>query len=547
MIAAEPQGGRFPRLLQAAIDAFSLPDLRAKILFTLAILALYRFIAHIPLPGIDQAQLDNLFRDNELLGFLDLFSGGALSRMSIVALGVFPYITASIVIQLLTPVIPRLQELSREGEAGRASMNRIIHWLTVPIALAQGYGQLVLLQQNNVLTNVGFTGDALLPTVAALLSITAGTMLLVWLGELITERGIGNGISLIIFAGIVAGFPGLLTQGFLDRDNVLGIGFFALIGVLIIALIVLFNEAHRRIPVQYGRSIFRGGRMYRQSGATYLPLRINSAGMIPLIFAFSIVILPGTIATYFSTNTTWLGDVANFFAELLIPTSPLYWVMVFILVVLFTFFYTLVIFNQQNLAENLQRNGGFVLGIRPGRPTQDYLNRVIVRITMGGALFLGFIAIVPYLASLVTGVQAISLSSTSLLIMVGVGLDTLRQLEAQLMMRNYEGFPPLTMPGNLRLALFGPPGAGKGTQAQLLAERYELTHISSGDIFRHNLRHGTPLGLRAKEYMDRGELVPDPVVIDICWIKLCPSPPPTASSSTASPAAPAKPKNWKPP
>ncbi len=440
MMTGEAQGGRFPRLLQAAIDAFSLPDLRAKILFTLAILALYRFIAHIPLPGIDQVQLDNLFRDNQLLGFLDLFSGGALSRMSIVALGVFPYITSSIVIQLLTPVIPSLQELSREGEAGRVKINRITHWITVPIALAQGYGQLVLLDQSNVLASVGFSGDALLPTLAALFSIAAGTMFLVWLGELITERGIGNGISLIIFAGIVAGFPRLLTQGFLDRDNVLGIGFFAIIGVIIIALIVMFNEAHRRIPVQYGRSIFRGGRMYRQSGATYLPLRINSAGMIPLIFAFSIVILPGTIATYFATNTSWVGDVANFFAGLLIPSSPLYWVMVFILVVIFTFFYTLVVFNQQNLAENLQKNGGFVLGIRPGKPTQDYLNRVIVRLTMGGALFLGFIAVVPYLASLVTDVQAISLSSTSLLIMVGVGLDTLRQLEAQLMMRNYEGF-----------------------------------------------------------------------------------------------------------
>ena len=440
MMTAEVQGGRFPKLIQAAVDAFSLPDLRAKILFTLAILALYRLIAHIPLPGIDQVALDRLFSGNELLGFLDLFSGGALSRMSIVALGVFPYITSSIVIQLLTPVIPALQDLSREGEAGRAKMNRMIHWITVPIAFAQGYGQLVLLEQSNVLVNVGFTGDALLPTLAALVSIAAGTMFLVWLGELITERGIGNGISLIIFAGIVAGFPGLLTQGFVNQGNLFGIGFFAIIGVLIIAMIVMFNEAHRRIPVQYGRSIFRGGRMYRQSGATYLPLRINSAGMIPLIFAFSIVILPGTIATYFATNSTWIGDVANFFADLLIPSSPLYWIMVFVLVVMFTFFYTLVVFNQQNLAENLQKNGGFVLGIRPGKPTQDYLNRVIVRITMGGALFLGFIAIVPYLASLITDVQAIALSSTSLLIMVGVGLDTLRQLEAQLMMRNYEGF-----------------------------------------------------------------------------------------------------------
>ena len=439
MIAAEPQGGRFPRLLQAAIDAFNIPDLRAKILFTLAILALYRFIAHISIPGIDPDRVEDLVNNNQILGFLDLFSGGAFRRMSIVALGVFPYITASIVIQLLTPVVPSLQDLAREGEAGRAKMNRMVHWLTVPIALAQGYGQLLLLQQSGIL-EVGFSGDALLPTLASLLSIVAGTMFLVWLGELITERGIGNGISLIIFAGIVAGFPGLISQGFVNRDDLLGVGFFALIGLLIIALIVMFNEAHRRIPVQYGRSIFRGGRMYRQSGATYLPLRINSAGMIPLIFAFSIVILPGTIATYLATNTGWVGDMATFFAELLVPSQPLYWIMVFILVVIFTFFYTLVVFNQQNLAENLQRNGGFVLGIRPGRPTQEYLNRVIIRITMGGALFLGFIAIVPYLASLITNVQAIALSSTSLLIMVGVGLDTMRQLEAQLMMRNYEGF-----------------------------------------------------------------------------------------------------------
>ena len=443
MLQAEVQGGRLPRLLQAAIDAFSLPDLRSKILFTLALLAIYRFAAHIPMPGIDQQALSNLFENNDLLGFLDLFSGGALRRMSIVALGVFPYITASIVMQLITPVFPKLQEMAREGESGRAKMSRITHWLTVPIALAQGYGQLMLLQGSGVFAGsgfeVGFYGASLLPTVAALLSIVAGTLFLVWLGELITERGIGNGISLIIFSGIVAGFPGLLSQGF-GSDNVLGIGFFAIIGVGIIALIVMFNEAHRRIPVQYGRSIFRGGRMYRQSGATYLPLRINSAGMIPLIFAFSIVILPGTMATYFATTTGIDGDIARFFADLLIPTSPPYWIMVFILVVIFTFFYTLVVFNQQNLAENLQRNGGFVLGIRPGRPTQEYLNKVIVRITMGGALFLGFIAIVPYLASLITDVQAISLSSTSLLIMVGVGLDTMRQLEAQLMMRNYEGF-----------------------------------------------------------------------------------------------------------
>ena len=440
MIASETQGGRWPRLIQAGIDAFKLPDLRSKILFTLGMLALYRLVAHIPIPGINQAQLDNLFNNNQLLGFLDLFSGGALSRMSIVALGVFPYITASIVVQLLTPVIPQLQQMSREGDGGRVKINRLVHWLTVPIALAQAFGQLVLLQQSNVLANVGLSGANILPTMAAILSMTAGTMFVVWLGELITERGIGNGISLIIFSGIVVSFPGLITQGFLSNDNILGIGFFVIIGVLIIALIVLFNEAARRIPVQYGRSVFRSGRMYRQSGASYIPLRINSAGMIPLIFAFSIVILPGTIATYFATSGGLLGDIGAFFAGLFTPTHALYWVLVFLLVVMFTFFYTLVVFNQQNLAESLQRNGGFVLGIRPGRPTQDYLNRVILRITMGGALFLGFVAIVPYLASLLTNIQAMTLSSTSLLIMVGVGLDTLRQLEAQLMMRNYEGF-----------------------------------------------------------------------------------------------------------
>ncbi|MBN40398.1 MAG: preprotein translocase subunit SecY [SAR202 cluster bacterium] len=436
MIPSEAPAGKFPRLLQAAIDAFKFPDLRNKILFTLGILALYRFIAYIPIPGIDQARLDNLFQNNELLGFLDLFSGGALSRMSIVALGVFPYITASIVMQLLTPVIPTLQQISREGESGRAKMNKITHWLTVPIAVAQGFGQITLLRQSNILDG-STMGIAIL---AALVSMVAGTIFLIWLGELITERGIGNGISLIIFAGIVAGFPGLIGQSFVSTANVLGIGFFVIIGIIIIALIVMFNEAHRRIPVQYGRSVFRSGRMYRQSGSSYLPLRINSAGMIPLIFAFSIVILPGTIANYLATNSGIVGRIARIFADLFNPGAPLYWVLVFLLVVLFTFFYTMVVFQQQQLAENLQKNGGFVLGIRPGQPTQDYLNKVILRLTLGGALFLGFVAIVPYIASLITGVQALTLSSTSLLILVGVALDTLRQLESQLMMRDYDGF-----------------------------------------------------------------------------------------------------------
>lgn len=430
------EAGSRPRLLQAAIDSIRISDLRGKILFTLALLTIYRFIAHVPIPGVDTALLDQQFRDDQLLGFLDLFSGGALRRLSVAALGVYPYITASIVMQLLTPVVPRLQQLSREGESGRQQINRMVHWLTVPIALAQGFGQLQLLRQAGVVTNVGMN----IETLAVILSLTAGTVFLVWMGELITERGIGNGISLIIFAGIVASIPNIVQQGFLDRDNTAGLLGLIVVGLLIIALIIMFNEAHRRIPVQYGRSIFRGGRMYRQTGSSYLPIRVNSAGMIPLIFAFAVVILPGTIASYMGTTEGWLGETARWFQGILSPSHMIYWIMVFVLVVMFTFFYTLVTFQQQNLAENLQRNGGFIPGIRPGQPTQDYLNRVIVRLTWGGALFLGFIAIVPFLASSVTDVQAIQLSGISLLIVVGVALDTLRQLEAQLLMRNYEGF-----------------------------------------------------------------------------------------------------------
>ncbi len=435
---AQEAAGR-PKLLQAALDAFRIPDLRAKIIFTLALLAVFRFVAHVPLPGVDQQSLDDLFRQNQLLGFLDLFSGGALRRLSIVALGVFPYITSSIVMQLLTPVIPRLQALSREGELGRQKINRIVHWLTVPIAMAQGYGQLLFLQQQGVFVGgegIGYN----LPTVAAIFSLTAGTMFLVWLGELITERGIGNGISLIIFAGIVAGFPSLIQRGFLETGNPLGVVGFAIIAVGIIAFIIYFTEAHRRIPVQYGRSIFRGGRMYRQSGGTYLPLRINSAGMIPLIFASSVVLLPGIAASFLGAGGGVLGSASNLFVRIFSPTSAFYWIMTFVLVVAFTFFYTIVVFQQQNLADNLQKNGGFVPGIRPGRPTQEYLNKVILRITWGGAFCLGFVAIVPYLASTVTSVNALQLSSFSLLIMVGVALDTLRQLESQLLMRQYEGF-----------------------------------------------------------------------------------------------------------
>lgn len=436
------QGPTRPALLQAVIDAFRIPDLRMRILFTLGMLVLFRFLAHVPVINIDLRLLRSLFEQNELLGFLDLFSGGGMRNLSIVAMGVYPYITASIVMQLMTPVIPRLQALAKEGEAGRQRMNQLTHYLTVPIAMAQGYGQLTLMQRLGGLTTEGFSGAFTLPTVAMVLSLTAGTVFLVWLGELITERGVGNGVSIIIFAGIVAQFPQLLGQGFLERNNLGGLLLLGVMGVLIVYLIVFFTEAQRRVPVQYGRSVFRGGRMYRQSGTTHIPLRVNSAGMIPLIFAFSIMILPATIASYLAdpTSTSVMGRIGNFFVTTFAPQGAVYWVFVFILVVAFTFFYTLVIFAQQNLADNLQKSGGFIPGIRPGRPTADYLNRVIIRITWGGAVFLGLVAIIPFFATQLTEINAIQLSSASLLIMVGVALDTLRQLEAQLLMRNYEGF-----------------------------------------------------------------------------------------------------------
>ena len=429
-----------PQLIQSMLDAMKVPDLRDKILFTFAMLLIFRFVAHVPVPGVDTQALSQAFRDQALLGFLDLFSGGALANLSVAALGVYPYITASIVMQILTPVMPGLKELSQEGEFGRQKINQYTHYLTVPIAFMQGWGQLTLLRSSGVLPGVDFGLN--LHTFAMMLSLVAGTMFLVWLGELITERGLGNGVSLIIFGGIVAGLPQMLGRGFLENDYVSTLIMVGVIGFALIYIIVFFNEAQRIVPVQYGRSVFRGGRMQRQSGSSFLPIRVNTAGMIPLIFAFSIIILPGTIASYFNDPLSdgFLNSIASFFASTLDPSNLPYWIAVFVLVVMFTFFYTLVIFQQQNLADTLQRNGGFIPGIRPGLPTQEYLNRVIIRITWGGALFLGGIAIVPYFVSELTGIQALTLSSTSLLIMVGVALDTMRQLESQLLMRNYEGF-----------------------------------------------------------------------------------------------------------
>jgi preprotein translocase subunit SecY len=428
------------------IDAFQQPDIRRKLLFTIGLLVVFRFVAHVPIPGVNPALLEQAFEDNAILGFLNLFSGGALRNLSVAALGVYPYITASIVMQLMVPIVPSLQALSREGEQGRNRIQLYTHYLAVPMAVVQGYSQLIILEQAGAVGGVGFSGPEALPTLAAVISLTAGTMFLVWLGELITENGIGNGISLIIFGGIVAGLPTMLPNIASSSVGLFGIVALAVIGLGVLAAIVFVQEAQRRIPVQYARSVFRSGRMYRQSGQSHIPLRVNSAGMIPLIFAFSIVIFPPAVAQFLvdSSSTAWVQNFGNFIIDWFSPqrtgATPAFMATVFLLVVIFTFFYTLVVFQQQNLAENLQKNGGFVPGIRPGRPTAEYIMRVLVRITWGGAIFLGIVAIVPYLATSFVNVQSLTLSSTGLLIVVGVVLDTMRQLEAQLMMRNYEGF-----------------------------------------------------------------------------------------------------------
>jgi len=433
-----------PRLLQAMMDAFSLPDLRRRILITLGILVAFRFLAHIPLPGVDADALGRFFDENATLGMIDLFSGGAFRNFSIVALGVFPYITASIVMTLMTPAIPKLQEMAQEGEAGRNKINMITHWLTIPLAAMGAYGQIVLLESEGIITTTGT-----LETAAMVIALIGGTMFLVWLGEQITSYGIGNGVSIIIFAGIVANLPNMVGSGILtgEQGQWLGLGVFLAIALATTVLIVIFTEAHRRIPVQYAKTVVRSGRMYRQAGSSHIPLRVNTAGMIPLIFAMALVNIPSFIARFFAADTAGGADpnFANYIYDAFKPDAALpegliYWGLNFLLVVGFAFFYTRIIFEQQDLPGVLQRQGGFVPGIRPGKQTATYLNGVINNITWAGALFLAFVAIVPFLAREVTDVQNVALSSFGMLIVVGVVLDTMKQIEAQLVMRRYEGF-----------------------------------------------------------------------------------------------------------
>ena len=425
-----------PRLVQAMMDIWALPDLRRRILFTIGILVVFRFITHVPLPGVDLAKLQQYFGTSPLFGMLDLFTGGAMEKFSVAALGVYPYITSSIIMQLLVPVIPSLQALAQEGELGKQKINRITHMATIPLAALQSYAMIALLRSQGVTQELG-------PLTIANIIITmiASTMFLVWLGELITERGVGNGISIIIFAGIVTDVPQIVGRGIIAAigGNPGGLMAYVILSLAMIVLIVIFVEAHRRIPVQYARSTFRSGRMYRQSGSTYIPLRVNTAGMIPLIFAIAMMQLPGTIATYFMSPTGQDPNFWNSVYNIFQSNTVLYQGLYFALVVGFTLFYTMVIFEQMNLPQTLQQQGGFVPGVRPGKATADYLNGIIRRITFGGALFLAIVAILPFVAQKSTGVNLV-IQSTALLIATGVALDTMKQLEAQLTMRRYEGF-----------------------------------------------------------------------------------------------------------
>jgi preprotein translocase subunit SecY len=447
-------------MIQAVRSAFALPDLRKKILYTFLILAIYRLAAHVPVPGVNTGVLDELFQQNQLLGLLDLLSGGAMAQFSVMAMGVYPYITASIIIQLLTPIIPALDNLQKEGEQGRQKLNQYTWYMTVPLAALQAYGQAVLMTQISgqpILAQFGFR-SAPLTTLAILGSMTAGTLFAVWLGELISEQGIGNGTSIIILGGIVTRLPNSLAS-MIATDQWLALMLFVIITTITVFGIVIIQEGKLMIWVQYSSRTLgqRGGRLRQtRSVRTHIPLRVNMAGMIPLIFAQSIMVFPSTVASYFMAPVgqepqNFLQSAAFWVDRIFNPQYNIYWPLYFLLVVGFTFFYTSVIFEQQNMAENLRKQGASIPGIRPGRRTEQFLTQKVRRITLVGAVFLGIVAVLPWLVDVflslipggaggISGSSVMLISSTGLLIVVGVILDTMRQLEAQLQMRDYDKF-----------------------------------------------------------------------------------------------------------
>ncbi|MDP2671814.1 MAG: preprotein translocase subunit SecY [bacterium] len=419
-------------------DIWKTPDLRQKILFTLGIIVLFRLAAHVPIPGVDLNALRSLVSGNQILQLLDLFSGGTLFNFSIIALGLNPYINASIIMQLLGVVVPQIEALQKEGEYGRQKINQYTRYLTVPIAIVQSYGVIVFLQRSGggVLLNLN-----LIELVTIMATLVAGTIMLMWLGELITEQGIGNGISILIFAGIVGRLPVTLlqTKEILTPDNLLTIGLVVALGIILIVGVIIGNEGQRQILIQYARRI-RGNRLYGGQ-TTHLPIRINQAGVIPIIFAVSIILVPGMLGTFFATSQNHqVANIAKFVRDLFNDSSYFYSGIYFVLVLAFTYVYTSIVFNPVKVADEIKKYGGFIPGIRPGKATSDYLNFIATRLTLVGGSFLGVVAVMPFIITNISHVSTLAFGGTGLLIVISVILETSKQLESQLIMRSYEGF-----------------------------------------------------------------------------------------------------------
>lgn len=418
------------------VQVWKIKELRNSLLFVAGMLVVFRIAAHIPIPGINQQALQELFASNQLLGIMNVLSGSGMESFSIVAMGVAPYITASIILQLLTMIIPKLEEISKDGEAGKKRISQWTRMLTVPLAILQGYGLIAILRQSSGAI-FGDLGSWELFSI--LTTLTAGTVFLMWLGELISEKNIGNGISLLIFAGIISGLPQVVQQTIFvfDRSQLLTFIMFAVISVVTIIGVIVITEGQRNVPVSYAKRI-RGQKMYGGVN-THLPLRVNMAGVIPIIFAISMILFPPMVAQFFLTaKTAWLVTGAQwviaFFQDQLA-----YGIMYFVLVFAFTFFYTEVVFHPDQIAENLQKQGGFIPGIRPGRHTMEYLKNTTYRIILAGALFLGIIAVLPLILQAFTGFTHLAIGGTSLLIVVSVVIETFKKIESQLTMRDYEG------------------------------------------------------------------------------------------------------------
>jgi len=422
-------------MVDKLIQIWKAKDLRKNILFVLSMLTIFRLAAHVPIPGVNMQALQELFASNQILGLLNIFSGGGMQNFSIVMMGVAPYITSSIIFQLLGMIIPKLEEMQKE-EQGRQKISMWTRWMTVPLAALQSFGMITILRQSSA----GILGNvSSFDFVAMIITITAGTVFLMWIGELITEKNIGNGISLLIFAGIVSRLPQVIQQTLATFDPG---QLFILIGFAIIALVtiigvVIITEGQRNVPVQYAKQI-RGNRMYGGT-STHLPLRVNMAGVMPIIFAVSIVLFPPMIAQFFVHAKTAIIAKGAEWVIAVFQNQLFYGIIYFLLVFAFTYFYTEVIFHPETIAENLQKQGGFIPGIRPGRHTSEYLTKTTHKIIFVGALFLGIIAILPLIMRYFTGMQSLAIGGTSLLIVVAVVIETVKQIESQLTMREYEG------------------------------------------------------------------------------------------------------------